>query len=149
MIVASQAFVFYIKVMRVVLLIFFSLTIINLPAQDKLDFGDTPATNKSPKYKSNNKDFKEKRPIEWVKNSPEGLLIGNPCMEELRSNMGFVYVVQTNNRSIYKTRMNGFDRFWHNLFAKLRITFRNGPFWKFKLKKKRKECREITSDFVG
>jgi len=135
--------------MRIALIIFFSLLVFKLSAQDKLIFGDTPATNKSPKYKPSSKDYKSKKPIEWVKNSPKGLLIGNPCMEAVRKKMGFVYVIQTKTQTKYKTRMNGFDRFWHNLVAKLKITLRNGPFWKFKLKKKRKECREITSDFVG
>lgn len=119
-------------------------------AQDGLQFGDTGTTTKSPKYKSRKKDFKEKKPIEWVKNSPNGLLLGNPCMEEVTTEMGFIYVIQTKNQTKFGgQKMNGFDRFWHNLGAKLRIMFKNGPFWKFKLKKKRKECRELTGDYVG
>ncbi|QSE99118.1 hypothetical protein [Fulvivirga lutea] len=114
--------------------------------QDKLVFGDTPTTTKSPKYKSNPKDHKTKHPIYWVKQSSKGLLIGNPCMEEITQEMGFVYLVQPKGQAYND---NGFERNLHNFFAKLRITLKNGPFWKFKLKKWRKRCRAETGDFVG
>lgn len=137
--------------MKACLLIIFCVYFFPVVAQDKLDFGDTKTTTKSPKYKSKKKDFKKKRPVEWVKNSPKGLLIGNPCMETVTKEMGFIYVIQSKiPQSRYGgTRLTDFERFWHNMFAKLRITFKNGPFWKFKLKKKRKECRGLTGDFVG
>ena len=115
-------------------------------AQDKLVFGDTPTTAKSPKYKSNPKEYKEKRPIQWVKSSSKGLLIGNPCMEEVTNKMGFVYLIQPKGQ---EPNQNGLQRNIHNFFAKIKITFRNGPFWKFKLKKKRRECGTETGDFVG
>ncbi|WP_222933105.1 hypothetical protein, partial [Fulvivirga aurantia] len=112
--------------------------------------GDTGTTTNSPKYKPKHKNYKNKKPIEWVKNSPKGLLIGNPCMEDVYKDMGFRYVIQTKQKTKYGGNyMNEFDRFWHNMVAKLRLTFKNGPFWKFKLKKKRKECRALTGDFVG
>lgn len=117
-----------------------------LCAQDKLIFGDTPTTTKSPKYKSNPKEYKEKRPIQWVKSNSKGLLIGNPCMEEVMKEMGFTYLVQPKGQEPNK---NEFQRNVYNFFAKIRITLRNGPFWKFKLKKWRNQCRAETSDFVG
>jgi len=143
--------IFYFSGMRGLLLLFFCLVTMVCWSQEKLEFGDTGTTTKSPKYKPKHSNYKNKRPIEWVKNSPKGLLIGNPCMDDVIRDMGFVYVVQTKIKtSRYGGgRMNSFDRFWHNLVAKLRITFRNGPFWKFKLKKKRKECRKLTGDYVG
>ncbi|MDX1628501.1 MAG: hypothetical protein R3345_07365, partial [Fulvivirga sp.] len=129
--------------MRYVLGIIAVLTISFAMAQKKLEFGDTPTTTKHPKYAPNHKAYKEKKPVEWVKNSPEGLLLGNKCMEEVLREMGIMYVLQTKNQPA-KYRLNGFERFWHNLWAKLRITFRNGPFWKLKLKKRRRECRRLT-----
>ena len=120
---------------RCILLCIFCLLGTSLLAQEKLDFGDTGTTNKAPKYKSNPKDYKQKRPIQWVKNTAKDLLIGNPCMEEVTQEMGFVYLIQPKGASPNK---NDVQRLMHNLFAKLAITFRNGPFWKFKLKKKRK-----------
>ncbi|HNP19604.1 MAG TPA: hypothetical protein PKL31_14300 [Fulvivirga sp.] len=115
-------------------------------AQDGLQFGDTGTTTKAPKYKSKRRDFKKQRPIQWVKNDGRNLLIGNPCMEEATKKMGFVYLVQPKGHAPNK---NEFQRNAHNFFAKIAIFFRNGPFWKFKLKKKRKECRAETGDFVG
>lgn len=115
-------------------------------AQEKLEFGDTPTTNSKPKYSSNPKDYKNRRVIHWVKTSSKGLLLGNRCMEEVTSKMGFVYLLQPQGLEGNKSRIN---RFAHNFAAKLRITLRNGPFWRFKLKKKTKECRKETGDFVG
>lgn len=115
-------------------------------AQEMLEFGDTPTTTKSPKYKPKHKDYKSKHKIQWVKSNGKNLLIGNPCMDELIHDMGFVYLVQPKGQA---PNESGFQRNVHNLFAKLRITFRNGPFWKFKLKRWRKRCGAETGDFVG
>lgn len=139
----------FLGVFRCILLSIFFLVSTSLLAQesnDKLEFGDTGTTTKSPKYKSNKRDYKKKRPIQWVKNTAKDLLIGNPCMEEVTQEMGFVYLIQPKGASPNK---NEVQRLLHNLFAKLAITFRNGPFWKFKLKKKRKECGMETGDIVG
>ena len=114
--------------------------------QDQLKFGDTPTTTKSPKYKSNPKKYKNKHKIQWVKNNGKGLLLGNQCMEEVIDDMGFVYLVQPKGQVLNDSE---FQRNIHNFFAKLRITFRNGPLWKFKLKKWRKQCAAETGDFVG
>lgn len=116
-------------------------------AQDDLKFGDTRTTNrKSPTYKSRNKDFRKTHLIQWIKNDTKGLLLGNKCMEEVTRSMRFEYVVQPKGQPGNRSE---FGRLTHNFFAKLGITFRNGPFWKFKLKKKRKECRRKTGDYMG
>ncbi len=115
-------------------------------AQEKLKFGDTEKTGGSPTYKPNDKKNKNKKPLQWVKNSPNGLLMGNTCMEEVFTDMGFIYTIQRKGRS---DTMNELHRFFHNMSVKLRLTFKNGPFWKFKLKRKRKECRALTGDYVG
>ena len=130
--------------MRVfLLLILFSTSAL---AQEDLKFGDTPTTNKNPKYKQRKKDFKRKHVIHWVKKDTRGLLIGNPCMERVFADMGFVYLVQPKGQRNNKTN---FGRFTHNFAAKFRILLRNGPFWKFKLKKKTKDCRRQTGDYTG
>ncbi|MEM6358913.1 MAG: hypothetical protein AAF149_05970 [Bacteroidota bacterium] len=115
-------------------------------AQKKLEFGDTPTTNAKPKYRSNPKEHKNRRVIHWIKTSSKGLLLGNRCVEKVTTDMGFVYLIQPKGQKGYK---NGFNRFTHNFAAKFRILLRNGPFWKFKLKKKTNECRKETGDFVG
>ena len=132
--------------MRYCVLIVLCLITVQVQAQDDLKFGDTGTTAKAPKYKSNPKDYKKQRPIQWVKNDARNLLIGNPCMEEMTQRMGFVYLIQPKGES---PNENEVQRNLHNFFAKLKITFRNGPFWKFKLKKKRRNCGAETGDFVG
>lgn len=132
--------------MRYIFLCILFLAASSAFGQEKLKFGDTGTTNTSPTYKPNNKNFKRKRPIEWVKNSSAGLLIGNKCMDNIYEEMGFVYVIQTKQQS---RRLTGFERFFHNMVSKFRIMLKNGPFWKFKLKKKRKECRRLSGDYVG
>ncbi len=115
-------------------------------AQEKLQFGNTGTTTESPKYKSKKRNYKNKHKIQWVKNNAKGLLVGNPCMDEVIDDMGFVYLIQPKGKVLNDSE---FQRNIHNFFAKLRITFRNGPFWKFKLNKWRKRCQAETGDFVG
>lgn len=138
--------------MKAVGFIIVFLISIPLHAQEKLNFGDTENTApKSPTYKANDKQYKQRKPVEIIKTSSKGLLIGNPCMEEVYNELGLRYTIQ---RKEYAGRpnanyVNGFYRFFINLGAKVKLLFRNGPFWKFKLNKKRKECRELSGDFVG
>jgi hypothetical protein len=37
----------------------------------------------------------------------------------------------------------------HNFITHIALTFRNGPFWKRKVKKRIKFCRTTTGDFIG
>ena len=115
-------------------------------AQDKLDFGNTSTTSLEPTYKSKKKDYKNEHLVSIIKKDTKGLLLGNRCLQDVTRDMGFEYVVQPKRE---KLSMNGFERLIHNFGAKLKITFKNGPFWKFRLKKKRKECKQQTGDFVG
>ncbi len=115
-------------------------------AQEKLQFGDTPTTNTDPKYKSKHKDHRQKKLIHWVKPNARGLLIGNKCFDEVTNKMGFIYLIQPKGQPGNKSEMGRLTR---NFFAKTGILFRNGPFWKFKLKKKTKDCRRQTGDFTG
>ena len=115
-------------------------------AQEKLEFGDTPTTTSSPKYKPRNKDHRQRTLIHWVKKSSKGLYMGNKCVDELTSSMGFIYLIQVKGQAGYRSE---FDRLLHNFGAKTGIFFRNGPFWKYKLKKKTKDCRRRMGDYVG
>lgn len=126
-----------------VLLIFLSTSAL---AQKNLKFGDTPTTNRNPKYKQRHKDFKRKPVIHWVKTETKGLLIGNPCMDRVFAEMGFVYQIEGKGQ---RSSKSGAARFFHNFAAKTRILLKNGPFWKFKLKKRRKACRRQTGDYNG
>ena len=67
-------------------------------------------------------------------------------MEEVTRKMGFEYVLQPKGQP---GNRNEVGRLIHNFGVKVSLFFKNGPFWKFKLKKKRNECRESTGDFTG
>jgi hypothetical protein len=81
-----------------------------------------------------------------VKNSPKGILYGNPCMMEETRRMGFEYAVQSKG---LPGSMGFFRRNWNNFVTKLRLTFTNTPFWKLILNFRVKDCREKTGDIVG
>ena len=89
---------------------------------------------------------KEKKLIQIIKNDTKGILYGNRCFEEVTTDMGFEYVVQPKGQP---GNLNGFNRFTHNLWAKIKIIFKNGPWWKAKVNKKTKECRELSGDYMG
>ncbi len=132
--------------MKIWLVILFLSMPLALAAQDEdLKFGDTNTTNMDPTYKTRKKS-KKKRPVQWIKNDSDGLLLGNRCMTDIISEMQFEYVIQIKGTQGYR---NEIGRLAHNFTAKIGIMFRNGPFWKFRLKKERKKCREQTGDFVG
>ena len=132
--------------MKIWLVLIFLCVATGAHAQDEeLNFGDTETTNFKPTYKAK-KGKKNKRPIQWIKNDTEGLLLGNLCMTEVTEAMGFEYLIQVKGNPDYKDE---FGRLIHNFGAKIGIMFRNGPFWKFKLKKERKNCRESTGDYMG
>jgi hypothetical protein len=81
-----------------------------------------------------------------ISNNTGRTLYGNKCVEEFTSKMGFRYLAippgQPGNRS-------KFGRFIHNFGVKTVLLFRNGPFWKHKVKKRIRECRQKMGDFVG
>ncbi len=103
--------------------------------------GNTSVDSKPVHKIEKNKDLR----LHWIKNDTKGLLIGNRCFEEVTNKMGFVYHIQTKSQS---NQMSETRRLLHNFGVKFKLFFKNGPFWKFKLKKKRKECKQITGDFT-
>lgn len=132
------------KSIRIVVVCFFALS--TAYGQSSKDFGTTGNTSKNPRHKHNNKEHKNKRLTHWIKNDSKGLLIGNACMNEVTEALGFVYVIQVKGQP---GNRHGFGRQMNNLGAKTIILFKNGPFWKIKLKRKRKECRRLTGDHIG
>ena len=133
----------FMRLLLMLMILFFATSA--MAQDDALKFGDTNTTNTKPTYKSGKKK-KTRRPVQWIKNDSEGLLLGNKCMSEVTQDMGFEYLIQIKGQPGYR---NEFGRLAHNFAAKIGIMFRNGPFWKFRLKKERNKCREQTGDFVG
>lgn len=74
------------------------------------------------------------------------ILYGNPCVTEATHKMGFEYIVEPRNGLESKTSMG---KFLNNLWIKTKLVGTRSPFWKLILKKKIKECRRQSGDFVG
>ncbi|MDX2304018.1 MAG: hypothetical protein NW226_14525 [Microscillaceae bacterium] len=81
--------------------------------------------------------------ISLYKRDANKLLLGNPCAEEKMRELGFKYVVVPRN-----FQMSGSRYFFHNMWANTKLFFRNGPFWKSRLRNKVEKCRQQTHDFV-
>lgn len=135
---------------KAVYTIFFVFTLFTIYAGEsfaQVDGGfTTDKTSKDPTEHRHDRDFKRKKLLAWIKNDTQGTLTGNRCFEEVTKKMGFEYVVQPRGNPLNKS---DFSRFANNFGVKMGIFFRNGPFWKFKLKKERKRCRKQMGDFTG
>lgn len=89
---------------------------------------------------------KRKRIDVIIKNSPEGILYGNPCVEEETKQMGFKYTVQ--NPGLPGT-LKPLTLMVHNLKVYTRLTLTKSPFWKAILKRRIRDCRERSGDWMG
>ena len=83
--------------------------------------------------------------IEVLK-GPQGTLYGNPCFKEVSHEFHFEYLVAPKG---IKPNRNNFSRDFHNLGVNIILFFRNGPFWKARMKKKFQQCKYGYGDFVG
>jgi hypothetical protein len=81
-----------------------------------------------------------------VKEDTKKTLSGNACFEEVTRAMGFMYLAVPKGQEPYKV---GFHRWWHNFGVGFVLVFKNGPFWKVKVNKKRKYCKYSSGDFIG
>ncbi len=83
--------------------------------------------------------------IQLYTRTPKGLLLGNKCAEDVRKECHFQYsIVPARQPNVSKSKY-----FFHNLWANIKLFFKNGPFWKSRMRKKIDNCREQTGDFVG
>ena len=134
--------------MRKLIILFFMILVSMAAAigQDDLVFGDTANTNTSPTNNRTDRNRKVKRTVLWIKSESKGLLIGNPCMEDVMREMGFAYLIEFHGQ---QDKKGPIEKYLHNVGVKTTLFFRNGPFWRIKLNNRRKECRTQTRDFVG
>ena len=83
----------------------------------------------------------------FIIDNPQKVLYGNPCVEEVTVKMGFKY------QYIPDTRAPGYvntqDPTWHNIKTHFKMMFKNGPFYKSKVRKAIKRCKKSSGDFVG
>jgi len=107
---------------------------------------NTSTTNVNKKKKSKPPKKSDKDMIFIIKNNPKKILYGNPCMHTETKNMDFEYVLQKPGLpgTLGTTR-----RIMHNTSAYTKLIFTRTPFWKIKLNKRVKDCREKSGDWVG
>lgn len=130
--------------MRFLLLIFFFNLAISGFSQS-YEGGSTSKTSRKPLHKEQS-EAKQRNLLAWIKNNPKKTLVGNRCMEEVTREMGFEYVLQPKGQ---RGNRSEFGRLVHNLGVKVALFFKNGPFWKIKLNRKRKECMAKSGDYMG
>lgn len=127
-------------------LILFSLLLFSFNASaQRQEEKPSPTTNTSweaePELKKKGKNY-----LTIYRQNAEGLLIGNKCLEDQTRKMGFNYVLLPEEGPGSKTQTGVF---LHNFGARFLLMFKNGPFWSLRLKKKVKECRRKTGDYMG
>jgi hypothetical protein len=127
-----------------VLMLCFILLSLCMQAQN-----EPPVTNKTDSKVRVKRDKSEKPEgkqymLIYHKNT-KGILYGNPCMMEVTRKMGFEYAVAPKGTKGNRTE---FGRRMHNFGVKSVLTAKN-PFWRSKVKRKLKECRQKTGDFTG
>lgn len=105
-----------------------------------------PSTNTSRDAWIENPSKRGKTYFSILKRGSEGTLTGNKCVEDRTQKMGFRYVLVPKKGPGSRS---GAGVFLHNAGTKFLLFFRNGPFWSVRLKKKVKECRRKTGDYMG
>ena len=109
---------------------------------------ELPTGNLEIRKNANKRINKPKRKSYLVIYAPNGdkILYGNQCVLEQTHKMGFEYMVEPRNIAGSKSWKG---KFLNNLWAKTKLVATRSPFWKLILKKKIRECREISGDLVG
>lgn len=74
------------------------------------------------------------------------VLYGNQCVADVTHKFGFEYIPAFDSA---QEPRNDLQIWTHNFFTNLAITFKHGPFWKRKVKKRIKYCAESSGDFIG
>lgn len=111
-------------------------------------FAQTGKKNSPPETSTTNPNVhhkikKKKQLLEIYRDRGKWILYGNKCADDFTKEYGFKYVIISDNRKLNAGEV------LHNFFTNFKLTFKNGPFWKIKLKKKLKECRSRTADEMG
>lgn len=88
-----------------------------------------------PRYRSN----KSKYAIIYRPHA-KNIMYGNPCAIEATHNMGFEYLIEP--RGIKGSRQQ-IEKFFNNLWVKIKLVTTRSPFWKLILKKQLKKCRRL------
>ena len=77
---------------------------------------------------------------------PSETLMGNECVESYTRELGFEYVYPFSSPGVPR---NDLYIFANNRWNGLRLIFKNGLFWKRRVKKRIKACRLSSGDYRG
>lgn len=94
-------------------------------------------------YRDFNRPMEREIYVQVYRRSADGLLLGNACAEDVRKKYHMQYAIVPYNHPV-----SGSQYFFHNFFANIKLFFKNGLFWKSRMRKKIKKCQERTADFV-
>jgi hypothetical protein len=111
----------------------------------------------SPPSTTSNTDFDKKsrnaqkksnsKKVRYIlKKDTQNTSYGKPCVVEITRSKGFEYLVTLKGQPGYESEV---QRGFHNFGINIALLFRNGPFWKLGLRKKIKDCRQKSGDYVG
>lgn len=106
----------------------------------------TSNTDFNKKGRNTQKKSKSKKVRYILKKDTQNTSYGNPCVMEITRSKGFEYLVTLKGQPGYESEV---QRGFHNFGINIALLFRNGPFWKFGLRKKIRDCRQKSGDYVG
>jgi hypothetical protein len=110
------------------------------------DSYSTQATNPDARPDAHKMGPKKKKIFFIIKSNTSGTLYGNECFREVSHQYGFEYLAVPEK---VPPNSNAFKRNLHNFGVNFLLFFRNGPFWKSRMKKKFENCKYGYGDFVG
>jgi hypothetical protein len=89
------------------------------------------------------------KPLKSIYKRPgKNRMFSNDCVHDVTSEMGFEYVILTGDCEKALSNLNGFELELHNFTTGLGIALRHGPFWKHKIKKRYRLCKERMGDVI-
>jgi len=81
-----------------------------------------------------------------IRRDTKGILYGNTCAEDVTLDHHFYYVVMPKNAP---GSVSGWQYFWHNTKTSFVLFFKNGPCWKRRVRKRIRQCKLKSGDYVG
>lgn len=89
------------------------------------------------------------KPLKQIYKRPSrNRMYSNDCVHDYTVSKGFEYVILTGDCERSLSNMSGFELELHNFGTGIGLFFTKGPFWKAKVKKRYKLCRERMGDVI-
>lgn len=89
------------------------------------------------------------KPLKMLYKRPgKDKMFSNDCVHDFTSGLGFEYVILTGDCERALSHLSGFELELHNFTTGLNIALRHGPFWKIRVKRRYKLCKERMGDTI-